>query len=202
MFIYQQKCTNTPCEYNLPKPRSPPAPTIHPARGNGSYSRTRTVGKCDRNEMLPCPGDLRRSRTRRRRGVWRLALGETAHRAPVTRGDRGASRTSSGGSPSGRSLSLDSGGAGEAFKRRAGRRPRIPQFSPFPRQIAPYAGGSALYTRGASGRAEGPGGAFKSANAETEARFNVGRCGSGGRAVVWRSEGCRFDSTLGVSQCP
>ena len=30
----------------------------------------------------------------------------------------------------------------------------------------------------------------------------VGRCGSGGRAVVWQSEGCRFDPTLGVSKCP
>ena len=30
----------------------------------------------------------------------------------------------------------------------------------------------------------------------------MGRCGSGGRAVVWQSEGCRFDSTLGVSKCP
>ena len=30
----------------------------------------------------------------------------------------------------------------------------------------------------------------------------VGRCGSGGRAVVWQSEGCWFDSTLGVSKCP
>ena len=29
-----------------------------------------------------------------------------------------------------------------------------------------------------------------------------GRCGSGGRAVVWQSEGCRFDPTLGVSKCP
>ena len=29
-----------------------------------------------------------------------------------------------------------------------------------------------------------------------------GRCCSGGRAVVWQSEGCRFDSTLGVSKCP
>ena len=28
------------------------------------------------------------------------------------------------------------------------------------------------------------------------------RCGSGGRAVVWQSEGCRFDPTLGVSKCP
>ena len=32
--------------------------------------------------------------------------------------------------------------------------------------------------------------------------FHVGRCGSGGRAVVWQSEGCRFDPTLGVSKCP
>ena len=31
---------------------------------------------------------------------------------------------------------------------------------------------------------------------------DVGRCGSGGRAVVWQSEGCRFDPTLGVSKCP
>ena len=31
---------------------------------------------------------------------------------------------------------------------------------------------------------------------------DTGRCGSGGRAVVWQSEGCRFDSTLGVSKCP
>ena len=23
-----------------------------------------------------------------------------------------------------------------------------------------------------------------------------------GRAVVWQSEGCRFDPTLGVSKCP
>ena len=30
----------------------------------------------------------------------------------------------------------------------------------------------------------------------------MGRCGSGGRAVVWQSEGCRFDPTLGVSKCP
>ena len=29
-----------------------------------------------------------------------------------------------------------------------------------------------------------------------------GRCGSGGRAVFWQSEGCRFDPTLGVSKCP
>ena len=29
-----------------------------------------------------------------------------------------------------------------------------------------------------------------------------GRCGSGGRAIVWQSEGCRFDPTLGVSKCP
>ena len=32
--------------------------------------------------------------------------------------------------------------------------------------------------------------------------LSVGRCGSGGRAVVWQSEGCRFDPTLGVSKCP
>ena len=30
----------------------------------------------------------------------------------------------------------------------------------------------------------------------------MGRYGSGGRAVVWQSEGCRFDPTLGVSKCP
>ena len=30
----------------------------------------------------------------------------------------------------------------------------------------------------------------------------LGRYGSGGRAVVWQSEGCRFDPTLGVSKCP
>ena len=29
-----------------------------------------------------------------------------------------------------------------------------------------------------------------------------GRYGSGGRAVVWQSEGCRFDPTPGVSECP
>ena len=32
--------------------------------------------------------------------------------------------------------------------------------------------------------------------------LHLGRCGSGGRAVVWQSEGCRFDPTLGVSKCP
>ena len=32
--------------------------------------------------------------------------------------------------------------------------------------------------------------------------YDKGRCGSGGRAVVWQSEGCRFDPTLGVSKCP
>ena len=32
--------------------------------------------------------------------------------------------------------------------------------------------------------------------------FKMGRYGSGGRAVVWQSEGCRFDPTLGVSKCP
>ena len=43
---------------------------------------------------------------------------------------------------------------------------------------------------------------FMNRNTALPCGASMGRCGSGGRAVVWQSEGCRFDPTLGVSKCP